>query len=290
MIVQTKLYIYQKDSESMKELVSQLSRRIISVGVIVIVLVTVFFLGNYTTPKITTTSSTTIYQTTTETATTTFTLYPNSQPWHSVTTRPLQPGETTAITRTIAITTTTVTSIERLMIENVHVESPTKATVNVTNMGNVNVAIADVLLNGKSLSTVNGGVPNPSLPFNLEAGRTQAFTLTFSSPLPSDTYFVTIATFISSEEALEIVRQIQGWSVADLASFGTLTKLYYIIEEEGWVDLYTVDRGTGKIITLEQSLSRMSLRGYFWLVLVSSSLGAVFFWIDAVNATVAFSG
>jgi hypothetical protein len=265
------------------------------VGVIVIVLVTVFFLGNYTTPKITTTSSTTIYQTTTETATTTFTLYPNSQPWHSFTSATSRTGSVTVTTtETVAITTTTVTNIERIGIANVITESPTIVIVNVTNMGNVNVTIVDVLLNGKSLSTVNEGASNPSLPFSLEAGISQTFTLTFSSPLPLDTYVMTIATFISSEEVLEIVRQVQGWSAAQLASYGVFKELRYLKEEEGsgWLDIYTVDPSTGKLLVLEQSLSPqipsgiVRWRGYFWFVSVTSSVGAVSFWIDAVNATV----
>jgi len=58
-------------------LVSQLVRRIGSVGIMVIVLVAGFFLGSYTTPKVTSITSTTIYETknvtTTETSTETTT-------------------------------------------------------------------------------------------------------------------------------------------------------------------------------------------------------------------------
>lgn len=159
--------------------------------------------------------------------------------------------------------------------------------MNVKNTGNVNVTILDVLLNGKSLSNVNGGTSNPNLPFSIEAGVPQTINLTFSSPLPSGTYLITIATLISSEEALDAVMQVQGWNATQLASYGVFTELRYLKTEEGngWTDIYTIDPSTGKTLILEQSLSlNVPLRGYYWFVSVNSnSGGAVAFWVNAVN-------
>jgi hypothetical protein len=68
--------------------------------------------------------------------------------------------------------------------------------VNVKNTGSTDQTISDILVNGKSLSSVNGGTSNPSLPITISAGVSQTIILNFSSPLPSGTYFIAIRTSI----------------------------------------------------------------------------------------------
>ena len=105
---------------------------------------------------------------------------------------------TTTKTEGPAITltsTTTVTSVGRLEITNAYANSPTQVVVSVMNKGSTDQTITDVLVNGKPLSSVNGGISNPSLPIKVAAGTSQTINLTFSSPLSSNTiYFVAIHT------------------------------------------------------------------------------------------------
>jgi hypothetical protein len=103
---------------------------------------------------------------------------------------------TQGLTSTIRVTsTTTVTSVERLEITGAYASSQTQVVVDVKNSGSTDQTITDILVNGKTLSSVNGGISNPSLPIKVAAGTSQTINLTFSSPLSSNTiYFVTIQT------------------------------------------------------------------------------------------------
>jgi len=63
------------------------------------------------------------------------------------------------------------------------------------NNGSTDQTITGILVNGNSLSSVNGGTSNPSLPIKVAAGTSQTIYLTFNSPLSSNTiYFVAIQT------------------------------------------------------------------------------------------------
>ncbi len=102
--------------------------------------------------------------------------------------------QTQGLTTTVT-TTTTVTSIGRLEITNAYANSPSQVVVSVKNSGSTDQTITDILINGKPLSSVNGGTSNPSLPIKVAAGTSQTINLNFSSPLSSNTiYFVAIQT------------------------------------------------------------------------------------------------
>jgi len=105
---------------------------------------------------------------------------------------------TTTVTQGYSVvtvtTTTTVTSIEGIEITNAYASSPTQVVLNIKNIGSTEQTITDILVNGKSLSSVNGGTSNPSLPSTIAAGASETFILNFSSPLPSGTYFIAIRT------------------------------------------------------------------------------------------------
>ncbi|MGD0330339.1 MAG: hypothetical protein ABSB40_07840 [Nitrososphaeria archaeon] len=90
------------------------------------------------------------------------------------------------------ILTTTTTVIEQIGITDAYAINATQITVTAINYGYVDETLTDILVNGNPLSSVNGGVSNPSLPIIIAPGASQIITLNFSSPLQSGTYFITI--------------------------------------------------------------------------------------------------
>ena len=101
----------------------------------------------------------------------------------------------TAATATITlgqIISTTTKITEQIGITDAYAVSTTQITVTAVNFGYVDETLTDILVNGNPLSSVNGGVSNPSLPITIAPGASQIITLTFSSPLESGTYFITI--------------------------------------------------------------------------------------------------
>ncbi|MGD0330625.1 MAG: hypothetical protein ABSB40_09315 [Nitrososphaeria archaeon] len=92
---------------------------------------------------------------------------------------------------TVTVTQNLIKDIEITYV-NFNASIPTHVFVGVKNAGTTDQTVTEVLVNGIPLSSVNGGTSNPSLPITIAAGRSQEITLTFSSPLPSGTYFITI--------------------------------------------------------------------------------------------------
>jgi hypothetical protein len=91
------------------------------------------------------------------------------------------------------ISTTTVIT-EQIQITDVNAINSTKITITALNVGNVDETLTDILVNGNPLSSVNGGISNPSLPITIASGGSQVIVLNFSSPLPSGTYVITVLT------------------------------------------------------------------------------------------------
>jgi hypothetical protein len=101
----------------------------------------------------------------------------------------------TATTATITlgqILTTTTKVTEQIGITDAYAVNATQITVTAINYGYVDETLTSILVNGNPLSSVNGGVSNPSLPITIAPRASQIITLNFSSPLQSGTYFITI--------------------------------------------------------------------------------------------------
>ena len=131
-------------------------------------------------------------------------------------------------------------------------------------------------------------------------------TLTTTSTV-SVTSVLTVSALISSGEVLNAVMKFKGWNATEMASYVVYTQLRYLKEENGWLNIYTVDPNTAKILNFEASLSLqipdpvVKLRGYYWYVDVNVNPKTVApgtfpeagvyynFWVDAVNGTVALS-
>lgn len=131
-------------------------------------------------------------------------------------------------------------------------------------------------------------------------------TLTTTSTV-SVTSVLTVSSLISSDEALNAVMKFKGWNATVMASYVVYTQLRYLKEENGWLNIYTVDPDTTKILNFEASLSLqipdpvVRLRGYYWYVDVNADVKTVApghfpeagvyynFWVDAVNATIVYS-
>ena len=84
---------------------------------------------------------------------------------------------------------------ERLAVRDVYHNSLTDLAVLVENVGNVEANITDIFVNGEPVSSMNGIISSPEIPFILETGAVQTVRLSFSSPLsPNANYEVSIHT------------------------------------------------------------------------------------------------
>lgn len=91
------------------------------------------------------------------------------------------------------------THFEKLAVIDVYHNSLTGLTVVVENIGNVRANVTDVYVNGEPVSSMNGIISSPEIPFILEIGGVQTVRLSFSSPLPSNaSYEVSAHTYIGS--------------------------------------------------------------------------------------------
>lgn len=88
---------------------------------------------------------------------------------------------------------------ERLAVRDVYHNSLTDLAVLVENVGNVEANITDVFVNGEPVSSMDGIISSPEIPFILKTGGVQTVRLSFSSPLPSNvSYVVAVHTYIGS--------------------------------------------------------------------------------------------
>ena len=110
--------------------------------------------------------------------------------------------------------------------------------------------------------------------------------------------------FISSSEAVSIAAKSEGWSPAQLSSYGVYTEMRYLKTDGQVLDIYVVNPATGGNLTLQGTLSLtvpdpiVNLRGYYWFVSFNTSpnqpiqdagLFSYTFWIDAVTGTIMHS-
>jgi hypothetical protein len=116
-----------------------------------------------------------------------------------------------------------------------------------------------------------------------------------------------VSSLISSNEALKAVMNFKGWNATQMASYAVYTELDFLNVSGGWLNTYTVDPSTGRILNLESSESlkipdpTVKLRGYYWHVDINADVKTVApgkfpeaginydFWVNAVNATIAYS-
>jgi hypothetical protein len=88
---------------------------------------------------------------------------------------------------------------EKLAVRDVYHNSLTDLAMLVENVGNVEANITDVFVNGEPVSSMNGIISSPGIPFILVTGGVQTVRLSFSSPLsPNANYEVSIHTEIGS--------------------------------------------------------------------------------------------
>jgi len=133
----------------------------------------------------------------------------------------------------------------------------------------------------------------------LTTNTTSTLTTTYTVSVTS---VLTVSSLISSAEALKAVMNFEGWNATEMASYPTYTQLRYLKEENGWVNIYTVNASTGETLTVEAGMSlqapdpTVKLRGYYWFVDVNvapppNHIEGLYydFWVNAINATIAYS-
>jgi hypothetical protein len=88
---------------------------------------------------------------------------------------------------------------EKLAVIDVYRNNLTNLAVLVENVGNVEANITDIYINGEPVSSMNGTISTPKIPFILKTRGVQTIRLSFSSPLPSNvSYEVVVQTYIGS--------------------------------------------------------------------------------------------
>lgn len=92
------------------------------------------------------------------------------------------------------IETTTTVVTEQIQVTNAYTISETQITLDAINVGYINETLTSISVNGEPLSSFNGGSSNPTLPVTIAPRASQTIVLTFSSPLASGTYYITINT------------------------------------------------------------------------------------------------
>ncbi len=102
--------------------------------------------------------------------------------------------EATATVTVGEIETTTTVVTEQIQVTNAYTISETQITLNAINVGYINETLTSISVNGEPLSSFNGGSSNPTLPVTIAPRASQTIILTFSSPLASGTYYITINT------------------------------------------------------------------------------------------------
>ena len=176
------------------------------------------------------------------------------------------------------------------------------------------VAAQDCLYYLVTLTNPSGGYQIFVNPRTGEVGMPTVPSTTFpvtttveASTITSVEENLTQPNLISSDKAVNAVMKFKGWNTTEMMSYGVFSELRYLKEESGWLNIYTVDPNTTKILNFEQSLSLqipdpvVKLRGYYWYVDVNVNPKTVApgtfpeagvyynFWVDAVNGTVALS-
>ncbi|MGD0330586.1 MAG: hypothetical protein ABSB40_09120 [Nitrososphaeria archaeon] len=146
-----------------------------------------------------------------------------------------------------------------------------------------------------------------TIPITTTTGTTTSNITSGTNTTTTVISVLNVSSLISSDESLNAVMEFQGWNATQMASYGVYTQLRYLKEENGWLNIYTVDPNTTKILSLEASESlqipdpTVKLPGYFWFIDINADVKTVApgnfpeagtyydFWVDAVNATVVYS-
>ncbi len=155
----------------------------------------------------------------------------------------------------------------------------------------------------KSLSTTT----IYSTPITTKTGITTSTITSGTNTTTTVISVLNVSNLISFDEALNAVMKFQGWNATVIASYLVYTQLRFLKEENGWFNIYTVDPNRTKILSLEASESlqipdpTVKLLGYYWFIDINADVKTVApgnfpeagvyynFWVDAVNATIAYS-